>query len=80
MLWRRVEDRWTNERRRGPDGTQRAGQAALGVTEKGWRRRLIEKGWHAVLSPDAVVGKTGVWLLGPIYTRRWATQPNARHV
>jgi hypothetical protein len=76
MLWRRAEDRWAKARRgrRRPGGTRRAGGLAVGVTEEGWRRGLLEKG--GTLSPGAVVGRQGSWP-PPIYTRWWATLPNA---
>jgi hypothetical protein len=77
MLWRRAEDRWAKERRgrRRPGGTRRAGGSAVGVTEEGWGRRLLEKG--GTLSSGAVAGRQGSWP-PPIYSRWWATLPNAR--
>ena len=79
MLGRRAEDRWAKARRgrRKPGGTRWAGGSAVGVTEEGWRSGLLEKG--GTLSPGAVVGRQGSWP-PPIYTRWWATLPNASTV
>jgi hypothetical protein len=63
-------------------GTRRAGGRVsdVDVTQKVWRRGLLEKGGRCCGLARLLSSKQGSWLPGPIYNRWWATLSDANNV